>query len=160
MKPIRSVAGLALLLALGACGSYSLYYRDGAEVSRAKADELACETAAYQQAPVRIERDIDYGDVIALPPVCSPDGSCRPGGYRRLPPRVYTYDANAGLRATVERQCMAERGYERVSLPVCSEQVASQVQPGITRVLPARASGTCVIRRGGDQYQIVQTTPG
>ncbi|OWU83585.1 hypothetical protein ATO6_17090 [Oceanicola sp. 22II-s10i] len=151
----RLLPALAVLTLLGACLPYSLYYRAGATTDRARADEVACGRIALSQAPVAIEREWIPGEVYRGRPICDDKGRCRPGPVRRSPPQLYERDVNEELRGMIARQCMADRGYQRVTLPACSEAVSKAVTPGITRTMPRINGKACVIRRGGDNYQIV-----
>jgi len=147
------VAALALAL-LSAC-STTINYRPGASTETVRKDELTCEREAYAEAPVRIVRDYVPGQLVRGAPICSAPGQCRPGPVYREPGRWISYDANEDRRSVVVRQCLAARGYQRVTLPNCSDTVRAAVPPAVTITQPALRKGACVIRRGDDRYQIV-----
>jgi len=92
--------------------------------------------------------------------VCDANNNCRRQPGRRLPPQIITRDVNEELRRLIARQCMAERSYERLTLPYCSEEVKAQVTPAITRRMPQLSGRACIIRRGADRYQIVGLSGG
>ncbi len=148
------LAALGLTLLAG-CLPTTLYYRAGQDVNDARRDEIACKRIALDQAPVEIEQEIIPGDITRDPPICDAAGNCRPGRAHRSPPRIIRTDVNKELRGLIERQCMADRGYQRVTLPACSDSVVKSVTPAVTRVMPPITGKACIIRRGSENYQIV-----
>lgn len=152
-----TLAALALLVA--GC-SETIYYQPGASTTETRADEIACGRIALAQAPVEKETEIIPGRYLPGPVVCDANNNChrRPG--RRLPPEIITRDVNEELRRLIARQCMAERGYDRVTLPYCSEAVKAQVTPAITRRMPQLSGRACIIKRGPDAYQLVGLSDG
>ncbi|MDF1855815.1 hypothetical protein [Pseudooceanicola sp.] len=156
MRPeSRTLLALPLLALLAGCLPYTLYHRSGVSVDDVRRDEVDCGRIALAQAPVEMELDIIPGRVIMQPVICDAAGNCRGGRARELPDRHIRRDVNEELRRLIARQCMAERGYQRLTLPACSEQISKAVEPAITRVLPKLTPQACVIRRGGENYQIV-----
>ncbi len=151
----RLAVGLVGIVMLGGCLPYTLYHRAGVTTDTARGDEVACGRIALAQAPVAMEREIIPGDIVQGPDICDAQGRCRPGPVREIPDRYRLRDVNEDLRNLIARQCMAERGYDRVTLPACSDAIARSVAPAITRVMPKLTSKACVIRRGGESYQIV-----
>ncbi|MWB77451.1 hypothetical protein GLS40_05385 [Pseudooceanicola sp. 216_PA32_1] len=151
----RVLPAFALLALLGACGSETIYYRPGVEVTRAQGDEVACGRSALADAPVRMEREVIPGDYVPPHKHCDAAGNClvEPGFWQ--PDRFVTRDVNKDLRRQIARQCMAEKGYQRITLPACSNGVKAAVPPAITTVMPRLTSQACVIQRPNDYYQIV-----
>jgi len=137
---------------LSGCAPLPVYYREGAPVAQVARDEAACRAAALAEAPVEIRRRY-------IPPVYDYRTTCLPAGcstYRVLiAPRHYdSYDANEGRRATAARQCMADRGYARISLPACDpDQAAAAAEAG--DVQPPLTESSCVIRRETGAPRIV-----
>lgn len=152
--PRRIGAAGALLLALAGC-SQTIYYRAGASTDRARTDEIACGRLALSQAPVEKEREIIPGRFIPGEVICDANNTCRRTPGRRTPPEIIVRDVNEELRRLIARQCMADRGYDRVTLPNCSEAVKAQVRPAVTKVMPTISGKACVIGRGAQGYQIV-----
>ncbi|SFT50098.1 hypothetical protein SAMN05216236_102223 [Sedimentitalea nanhaiensis] len=144
------VAGLAL----GACGPLSLYYRPGVSVSRMETDTTQCEVAALRDAPVA-------NQIRQSPPIYFPGGRyCTGGGCYAAPGYwagggVYTVDLNSDLRQRVLDMCMAEKGYQPVSVPRCPEAVARQVPPAATRTMPVLTQGSCAVANKNGTWQIV-----
>ncbi|MFW8634616.1 hypothetical protein [Cribrihabitans pelagius] len=141
---VISAAALALL-GLAACGPLPVYYRQGAEVSRLQADELACEAEALQQAPVASQ-------IRQRPPIYRPGGRfCHHGDCRYhssiwVEGSYYTVDVNRPLRLRLERACMAGKGYQQLSLKRCPQGQARAAGPA----LPPLGPGNCALRtRGG-----------
>ena len=164
MKPIanparllRCGALLGLVGLLAACGSETLYYRPGIEVTRAQGDEVTCGRTALAQAPVRMEREIIPGRFIPPRKFCNKAGQCAIEPAQWTPDCYVTNDVNKDLRSRIARQCMAEKGYQRITLPPCSDAVRASVPPAITTVMPriTSTSGACVIQRQNGYYQIV-----
>lgn len=147
--------GLAAFV-LAACGPLGLYYKAGAPVTEMNRAMTNCEVEALGKVPVdrRIERD----PVRIVPRrVCDSAGNCTVF-YDRVGGEVRTWDANAGLRSRVLNQCMADKGFNYVDLPACSQAVRNAAPAGATTVLPRLAPNSCAIRNGDGTFQIV--TPG
>jgi hypothetical protein len=154
MKANPMVPIFAILL-LASCSPLTIYYKEGAGVSRMQSDLLRCEVSAAQEVPVATEFRSEPPYYVPGRRVCYRNGKCYLQGGFFLPGQVYTVDANRGLRGRVEAQCMADKGYSPVSLPRCSSDVARRVPPGATRTLPALAEKNCVIRNDDGSWQIV-----
>lgn len=150
---------LCLGLAAAACGPLSIYYQPGVSVSRMQTDTTKCEVQALKDAPVANE-------IRQTPPIyfpggyyCSGSGACwtRPGYWGGG--QIYTVDTNRNLRARVLDLCMADRGYQPVSIPPCSQSVKNKAAPGRTTTLPDLTAGSCFIRNEDKTYQIVNVAP-
>jgi len=143
------------ILALAACAPLNTYYKAGVPVATVKRDTTACEVSALRQVPVNTQVRREPPRFVPGRRVCDSGGNCRtyPGYY--VPGEVYTYDANAGLRTRVERQCMADQGYMPVSIPACPDSVAKAAPPAATNVLPRLDENACVIRNRNGTFQIV-----
>ena len=59
------------------------------------------------------------------------------------------------LGARVAKQCMADQGYEKVSLKPCPPEVVEATVITATRVQPPLTKDSCAIRIRGGKYQIV-----
>ncbi len=133
-----------------------LYYKPGTPVSNVQRDELNCTVEAERKVPVRNVTRIIPGRFIPGRRICDAAGNCRVTPPYWTEPVVITEDANLELRDRVAAQCMADRGYARISLPPCPPEVERAVPPAITMVMPKNLSPkACVIRRAGGQFQIV-----
>ena len=154
MKRCHSLILLASAVFLAGCFPLSLYYKEGVEVSRIDSDLARCGVFALREVPRDIRRRY-------IPPVydyrryCNSLGQCTTRRVLIHPGRWESYDANEGLRSTVQTQCMADRGYAKVRVKACSPSVIEQTQITSTRVLPPLAPNSCAIRIKGGKYQIV-----
>lgn len=144
-----------ILFAVAACGPLSMYYREGASVTRMQTDTTECQVAALKEVPVA-------NQVRQSPPVywpgqtyCDGRGRCyrSPGWWE--PGRVYTVDANKALRDTVEAQCMARKGYRPVSLPLCKQSQKRGVAPQRTTTLPQLTGSACYVKFDDGSFQII-----
>ncbi|MFA3915516.1 hypothetical protein [Ruegeria hyattellae] len=152
MKTLIRIALFGMMLA--GCGPLSLYYQPGVSVTRQQNDTTRCEVQALEEVPVNTQ-------IRQAPPVYYPGdrycnrGQCWRGNSYWAPGPVYSVDANKTLRAKVLDLCMADKGYQPVSIPACSQSVKSQVPPGRTTTLPQLSSNSCFVRNDDRSYQIV-----
>lgn len=138
-------------LLLSACVPVELYHKSGASLARLQADETACQVSALHQVPVNKMTRITPPR--SLPrQICDAPGKCRVV-YVEIGGGIETYDANAPLRKKVEVQCMADKGYAQIELPICDTAVAS---PLPARVPPLSQSSCAVKTKTG--YRVA--TPG
>lgn len=153
MRPAAALLCAALLFS--ACAPMALYYRPGVPVARMQADTTRCEVRALREAPVATRIRQYPPRYIPARRICNSAGECwtRPGYWVEGP--IYTEDANAGLRARVMRLCMAEKGYDPVTLPPCPAEIRRATPPAATRVLPRLTAQACVIRNNDGTWQIV-----
>lgn len=153
LSPVR--LGIAVFVLLGACAPLDTYYKPGASVAAANRQTLACEVEALAKAP-RATRVVQAPPQF-LPPrrTCDKEGNCLtvPGYY--APGARYTIDPNSGLRARVERQCMADAGFAPVSIPACPSSVANAAPARATTTLPPLNENSCAIRNPDGSFQIV-----
>jgi hypothetical protein len=145
------IAALALGV-LTSCAPLDIYYKPGVSVARLTQQTTACEVAALRDAPVANETRQDPPQYVPPRKYCNSNGDCyREPGYW-LQGRIYTVDTNAGLRNRVETQCMANKGFTPVQIPVCPAGIKST---GATTVLPNLTKTSCVIRNKDGTVQIV-----
>ncbi len=141
-------------LALAGCAPLAIYHRPGVSVSRMQTDTTNCAVAALKDAPVanQIRRD---------PPIYIPGrrycggAGCYYGPGYWVGGGIYTVDVNQDLRNRVRDMCMAQKGYQPVSLRRCSDAVARGVPRAATRTLPALAPNSCAIPYRDGTWQIV-----
>ncbi|MEO1137884.1 MAG: hypothetical protein AAFW87_00370 [Pseudomonadota bacterium] len=144
--------GLSLLLS--GCLPLSVYYREGAQVSRIDSDRSTCALFALRQVPVRkLTRYIP--PTYSYKQSCNASGACTTIPVLISPGRWETYDANEGLRAKVAEQCMVEQGYQKVRIKPCPPAVIENTTIRATQVQPPLTTASCAIRIKGDKYQIV-----
>jgi hypothetical protein len=141
---------------LAACSPLSTYYKAGVDVSRLNTDTLACQTDSLAKAPVANE-------IRQSPPIfvrgrqyCDAKGCYTGPGYW-IEGDIYTVDTNKPLRDKLENQCMANKGYQPVSIKPCTFAVKQNAPKGSTTVLPKLTANSCVIKNDDGTVQIVQT---
>lgn len=144
------VAGLVV----GACGPLSLYYKPGVQVTRMQSDATRCEVEALRDAPVA-------NQIRQRPPIyfpgnryCTGNGCYYNPGYW-ADGGLYSVDLNQDLRRRVLDMCMAKKGYQPISIPRCSANVASVAPRAATSTLPALSQTSCAIRYDDGSWQIV-----
>ncbi|MEM8776540.1 MAG: hypothetical protein AAGF53_16010 [Pseudomonadota bacterium] len=144
---------------LTSCAPLSVYYQEGAEVSRIDATLLDCRTSALAKVPEKLRKRY-------IPPVYTTRSYCYASGkcyYQRIllsPGYFETYDANQGLRSQVTDQCMFDEGFEIVEIPQCNLEVTQQTTIRATQVQPKLQDNSCSIRVEGGRYQIVNPADG
>jgi hypothetical protein len=152
-----AVIGIIAAIGLIGCAPLNTYYKTGASVAKLQRDTTACEVKALRDVPASTQvRRIppEY-----VPPVkkCDADGqNCVVvrGGYF-IPGEIITFDPNDGLRSRVEGQCMADKGYEPVSISPCPDSVARATLPAATKRLPPLTPKSCEIRNTDGSFQTV-----
>lgn len=151
---MRPWIALAFVCFAQACLPLNTYYAEGVRFADLERDNTACDVIALRDAPV--------ANVVRQGPPqyirrrhCDSSGNCHVSGGYWVPGDIYTVDVNAGLRARVKGQCMADRGYRPVELPACPPGVADAAPEGISTVLPRLTPQSCAIRREGGGFRVV-----
>lgn len=148
-----SIAFLFCSFLIG-CFPVSTYYAEGVSVAKRDRDELACDVAALRDAPVA-NQTRQTAPIFVPQRSCDRHGRCYGGGGYWVPGNVYTVDVNASLRSRVKAQCMADRGYRPVDIPICPVGIANAAPPGKTTVLPRLGPQSCAIRNEDGSLLIV-----
>ncbi|WP_299736398.1 hypothetical protein [uncultured Roseobacter sp.] len=143
------------VMALASCAPLSIYYKEGAEVSRLQTDELQCEISALSDVPVNNQIRQEPPIFIPARRYCDGAGNCyiRHGRFERGD--IYTVDVNANLRARAEQQCMLDKGYAPTTIPNCPNTVFRAAPKASTRVLPRLTPQSCAIKYQDGTWQIV-----
>ncbi|WP_262386662.1 hypothetical protein ROLI_021670 [Roseobacter fucihabitans] len=156
MKVFGALIKIGLVcVALVACAPLSIYYKEGAEVTRLQTDQLNCEIAALSDVPVSNQIRQEPPVYIPSRRYCDGAGRCHIRGGFFEPGQIYTVDVNANLRGRAEGQCMAQKGYAPVTVPNCPNAVFRAAPKGATQVLPRLSAQSCVIQYQDDTWQIV-----
>lgn len=148
MKHLVALSALALLIS---CTERSMWYQEGASLTMRDRDLLACEVQATRDAPVATQ--LTQGPQRFIPAT----SRCRMEYLNGFPHRevcvtqparweageITSVDVNESLRKRVYAQCLADKGYTRISLPKC-ETAPAQVS---TR-LPKLTSQSCAVDLG------------
>jgi len=140
---------------LAGCAPLSIYYKPGVTVAMMERDTHACAVASLRDVPVNTQIRRTPARYIPGRRVCDAAGACTTTEGYYIPGEIYTVDVNKRLRAQVENQCMADRGYAPVSIPPCPDGVARAAPAAQTTVLPALSAQSCVIRNSDGSFQIV-----
>ncbi len=145
---------LIALTALTACAPLTIYYKPGVAVARLQSDQTRCEVAALRDAPVATQIRQRPPIYFPGPRICDASGACysQPGYW--VDGGIYTVDLNADLRGRVTDQCMAAKGYQPVTIPLCPGAVSS-APPMQTTTLPALTANSCAIRNQDGSWHIV-----
>ena len=152
---MRLIPALVTLMLLTACQPLSIYYREGARVAKAEDDRLNCQVAALKDTPVASQ--IRREPSVYVPPrqICNAAGACSYTGGYWVPGRTYTVDVNESLRGQLVNRCMAQKGYQPVSIPACPQSVADAAPKTKTTRMPALTPSSCAIRNPDGSYLIV-----
>ena len=135
---------------LSGCVPVSVYHKTGGNLAQLQNDEVTCQVQALQKVPVN--RMTRITPIRTLPrEVCNSKGHCRIV-YMEFGGEVETYDANLPLRQKVETQCMINKGYQQIDIPICNTRPATL--PG---TMPALNAKTCAVKTKAG-YRA--TTPG
>lgn len=136
----------AAALLLAACqtlgGAVYLVHRTGSTVAQ-RADVIdACQVAALKDVPpaYEIRSTGMYGGM--SPGFCTGFSCYGYGGYP-YPAAVTSYDPNDALRARQFNRCLAKKGYEIISRPVCADERDALAYKKRSRQAPA-AKINCV----------------
>lgn len=117
----------SLLLVLAGCApsQFTGYWRSGVTVAQQQNDLTNCQVRAANQVPVSTQ-------VRTTPTYTTPENTscynigysvnCTTTGGQVYGGDTYSYDVNADLRQRVVGQCMARRGYQAVTLPICGDE--------------------------------------
>lgn len=141
---------------MAACGPYDVYYREGASYSAQQRDLLGCKVKATSSVPESLR--VATTPVFVSPVRTTCDGkTCTTTGGEVSGGNVYTYDANADLRASFERQCMADRHYSVVRLPMCSGAVRARITGPVPGALPKLGETSCAV--ASESGAVVVVTP-
>lgn len=143
----------ALLGLLGACAPLSLYYKPGVEVTRLQTDTTSCQVLAAQEVPPNNQIRQTAPGFYPGPGFCNGYGNCWYGDPFWMESSVYTVDVNTGLRNRFTDQCMADKGYAPVRIPLCPLGVVPP--PGQTTRMPTLTPSSCAVRNQDGTFQIL-----
>ena len=151
----RALAPLFVTLGLAACAPLETYYKPGATVAQVNRATTECKVKALRDVPPSTQVRRTPPRYVPERRTCDANNNCTTTGGFYIPGELVTFDPNAGLRARVEAQCMADRGFAPVSIPPCPASVARAAPVLATTTLPELRETSCVIRNEGGSFQIV-----
>lgn len=134
---VHSLLAFALL---AGCFPVDVYHKNGASLARLQSDETACKVKALKEVPVNKLTRVTPVHVIPHQ-TCDSEGNCETT-YTTFGGHVVVYDANKDLRARYVAQCMVDKGYAQVELPIC-QGPAPETLPG---KVPALTEDSCAVR--------------
>ncbi|CUH53557.1 hypothetical protein J7382_05015 [Shimia sp. R11_0] len=138
------VTGLAVL-ALSGCTEFKTFYKVGQTKTDLNVDQAQCNRAAADAYPPRIVTD--------WWPIYDSKG-------RVVSQRMEQYDINEGPRYTAARNCMVEKGYERVTIPYCKDEQLAGRNYAKIEVAPELTPSICGLRtEGGGRVLIDLSKP-
>lgn len=176
MKSQGTLAAWLLLIAtLVSCDTVptvqQIYWKNGTTSVQRSADFTPCEVEALRQVPAAMA--VGQSPTYTLPTYSTPaytscNGAAYGYGYgynyqsnctttggsvsggQTMGGQIYSYDANLGLRQRVGAQCLAQKGWQLVSLPTCtSDQTKQGVLSATVTPLPPADSVLCVTADSG-----------
>ena len=142
---LRLIPLLSACALLAACANMTTYYKTGTTLDAIAKAELACARQADIEVPPLI--------IVETFPVYGPPPK------KGMPPVLLYWktdyiDMNEARRARAKAHCMAEAGFDRVSIPYCTdEQLGGQSFRPLTKTPPLDDS-ICAIRRDGKRLLI------
>ena len=142
---VRLTLSLAVVVGLAGCLEYTPMYKIGADTQETNVTRGQCNTYAANTVPPMIIQD--------WIPIYGANG-------RIVGHRVEYYDANEGRRHSTVQKCMEEQGFQRVSIPFCTDdQMAGRAYRPITNSPPLTGSICAVKQPGGGRVLIDLSKP-
>lgn len=138
---------VACLAAATGCTPTSFWYKAGASTSKLNSDFVNCRVRAAQSVPVNTQVRTTPTYVTPGQTNCYSTGyttQCNTYGGQVHGGQTYSYDSNEKLRNEVVAQCMAQMGYQSISLPNCSKEQAKNMKPYTN--LPTVKESSCVVQ--------------
>ena len=149
----KNIFCLSLLILAGCVPTtHDVFWRENASPNRRQNDYTDCQVEAVNRVPASTQIGVTPTYVTPVSTTCYGSGYstyCSSTGGQIYGGNVYSYDANAGVRANVMQQCMARRGYQLISFPSCTTaQQEIGVIPRGTNPLPPASSILCLTDTG------------
>ncbi|MGR3511071.1 MAG: hypothetical protein ACU0FF_17420 [Sulfitobacter sp.] len=146
---------VSFMAVLAGCAPLDTYYKPGATVANMQRTTTECAVSALEKVPPSTQLVRDPPQFVPPHQRCNSHGQCHvtPGYF--VPGAVYEIDPNAQLRRRVVGQCMADAGFDPVSIPACPSSVARAAPVMSTTTLPALNAKSCAIRNRDGSFQIV-----
>jgi hypothetical protein len=147
--------GLTALFFVSACvasGPVAVVYKPGSTGEQRLTALTDCETQALSKVPRAIATGMTPAYTTPSNVQCYGTGayvSCQQYGGQTYGGNVYSYDANQELRDRVTLQCLAQKGYQVISLPTCDAEQSKRAVSAFGRKQPTADQIECVIEGGG-----------
>lgn len=128
----RLTLSVVALAGLAGCLEYTPMYKVGVSTQEANVTRAQCNTYAANTVPPMIIQD--------WVPIYGANGKI-------VGHRVEYYDANEGRRHSTVQKCMEQQGYQRVSIPYCTDdQIAGRSYRPLT-TSPQLTGSICAIKQ-------------
>ncbi|MEO8530162.1 MAG: hypothetical protein ABI459_02985 [Deltaproteobacteria bacterium] len=123
---------LTALVALGLVGcapaTETYHWKQGGSVALVDRDQFQCRVDGARSVPVNTQIGQTPTYQTPIQTICRPAGTagstqCTTTGGEIYGGDVYSYDANAPLRASYVARCMAAKGYQVADIPTCAPKV-------------------------------------
>lgn len=166
MKPGYLIAALSFVLAGCMQSPEQLYkagkpltnqpYKVGGTTASYNRDVTNCEVAAAQKVPAKMITRTTPVYTTPVQTYCNQVGSqviCNSVGGQTYGGDVITTDANANLRKRVYSQCMTDKGWAWITVPVCPKGVTiNSLRQSANGGFPVWTKATCYIGTPNGSY--------
>ncbi|SEJ64006.1 hypothetical protein SAMN05421762_2010 [Pseudooceanicola nitratireducens] len=159
MNITKAALAIGIFSMVGACvpTAHSIYWKSGKTYQQRQNDFTNCEVEAVRKVPVA--QAVGVTPVYHTPAYTTPiQTSCYGTGYyasctstggqvyggQTYGGDVYTYDANSDLRDRVAMQCMSNRGYQKITVPVCDAEQKKLAVSAKSGRSPAASQVVCI----------------
>lgn len=124
-------------------------YKNSTTVAQKDRDTLECEVLATRAVGSNMQVGTTPTYTTPVQTNCYRIGNslqCNMIGGQVYGGNVYSYDANASLRADVARQCLADRGYTFTEIPACaSNAVTPEIKQSLSGQLQPAGPNACAV---------------
>jgi|LauGreDrversion2_3_1035106.scaffolds.fasta_scaffold78028_1 hypothetical protein len=144
-------ASLLFLCSCVATGPVPVVYKVGSTGDQRKSAVLDCETQALSKVPRAMASAVTPAYTMPSNVQCYSTGytvSCQEYGGQTIGGNAYSYDANQDLRDRVTMQCLANKGYQLVSLPTCDAEQSKRAIASAQQRMPSYDKIECVVQGG------------
>mgnify|MGYP003631533907 CR=1 FL=1 len=136
----------------------TILWADSKSFSQQQSDVTNCQISALREIPRAMA--VGTTPTYTTPVYTTPTSTqCYGGGYyatctstggnvsggQTYGGQVYSYDANSKLRDQVAAQCVANKGYQLLTYPTCTDEMIAQGVTSFSGVRPKAVSVGCVL---------------
>lgn len=146
-----SVIAFLVATACVATGPVNVVYKPGSTGEQRLSALTECETQALAKVPRAMATGMTPAYTTPSNVQCYGTGayvSCQQYGGQTYGGDVYSYDANQDLRDRVTMQCLAQKGFQTISLPSCDAEQSKRAVSSMGRKQPTYDKIECVVEGG------------
>jgi len=125
-------------------------YKSSTTVAQKDKDALECEVLASRTVGQNVQIGTTPTYTTPIQTNCYTIGNsvqCNTTGGQIFGGNTYSYDANAGLRSDVARQCLLDRGYTITPIPACpTSQTTPEIKQALNGQLQAPGPNACAVK--------------